>query len=299
MDKAIYAKYKKAGSIAKQARNLGVSLIKPGISYLEVAEKIESTILQEGAEIAFPVNISVNDIAAHFSPRHDDSHVFSKGDLVKLDVGAHVDGYIADTATTIEIETTNHTELISAAADGLTRAIETMHAGVQLGKIGKIIEDSIIAHGFKPISNLTGHSLERYELHSGISVPNVANTFSGPTIDKDIVLAIEPFATNGAGSVKSGSGSNIYLHQGNLRAKFIRDPASRTNLQKIGSLFKTLPFAQRWCYKQIPRADQVIKKLSFLGAVKHYPQLIEKEHGMVTQKEHTVIVREDGCEVIT
>ena len=114
MDDAVYEKYKLAGNIAAQARNFGVDLIKPGVSFLDVANSVESKILKSGAGLAFPVNISINEIAAHFSPRHDETLVFKKGDVVKLDVGAHIDGFIADTAVTVEVETHNYDDLIKS-----------------------------------------------------------------------------------------------------------------------------------------------------------------------------------------
>ena len=83
MDDSVYEKYKLAGKIASNARDQGAKLVKEGISYLEVATKIESDISENGAGLAFPVNISINEIAAHFTPRHDDiSLVFKKGDVV-------------------------------------------------------------------------------------------------------------------------------------------------------------------------------------------------------------------------
>ena len=296
---AVYEKYKLAGKIAAEARDYGGGLIKSGVSFLKVANSVESKILKSGAGIAFPVNIAVNEIAAHFSPRHDDNLVFKKGDVVKLDVGAHVDGYIADTAITVEVETHNHDDMIKASSDALDAAIDLMRAGIDLSEIGKTVEKTIASYGFKPVSNLTGHNLEQYSLHSGLSVPNVSNAFSKSKPKIDNVLAIEPFATNGAGYVISGDGSNIYLCTDSVRAKFVRDNKSKMIYGQMKNKFKTLPFAQRWSEKFLPNSNFALRKLAFLGLVKHYPQLIDAKKGIVTQKEHTVIIHEDGCEVTT
>ena len=145
-----------------------------------------------------------------------------------------------------------------------------------------------------------GHGLDQYRLHTGLSVPNVG-ALGGKKKPKDgDVIAVEPFATNGAGYVTSGEGSNIYLCNDSFKAKFIRDRKTKLLFEKIITNYKTLPFAQRWCNDLFPNGgDIALKKLSFLGLTKHYPQLVEAKGGMVTQKEHTVIVKEDGCEVIT
>lgn len=299
MDDAVYEKYILAGKIAAQARKYGAGLIKSGVSFLDVADSVESKIIESGAGIAFPVNIAVNEIAAHYSPRHDDTLVFKKGDVVKLDVGAHVDGFIADTAVTVEVETHNFNDIIKASSDALAAAIGLMKADINLSEIGKVVEKTITSYGFKPIDNLTGHNLQRYSLHSGMSVPNVSNAFSKIKPKVDDVLAIEPFATNGAGHVMSGDGSNIYLCSESIRAKFVRDNKSKMIYAKMKNKFKTLPFAQRWSEKIISNSDSALRKLAFLGLVKHYPQLIDSKKGIVTQKEHTVIVKEDGCEVTT
>lgn len=300
MDEQIYNKYKLAGRIAADARDFGVGLIKPGVSFLSVAEGVESFIREKGAGIAFPVNISINEVAAHFSPRHDDAHVFREGDVVKLDVGSHIDGFIADTAVTVEIGSNIYESMVDASSKALDNAISHLKPGVLLSDIGMIVEDTITSYGFRPIDNLSGHSLDQYVLHSGISVPSISNTSSKIVAKVDDVLAIEPFATDGAGHVKSGFGSNIFLYNEMLRSRIIRDNKLKSAFFTIQKHFNSLPFAQRWCHKQISEnIDPMLRKLSMLKLLKHYPQLIDAKNGVVTQKEHTVIVTTDGCEVIT
>jgi methionyl aminopeptidase len=299
MKNDIYEKYIRAGKIARESMDFGADLIKPGASFLNVAEQIESKILEKGASISFPVNISINEIAAHYSPRSDDKLKFNRGDIVKLDVGSHIDGYIADTAMTVEVETREHDEMIKASSDALDAAIESMRAGINLSDIGKIVENVIRSNGFKPIDNLTGHSLGRYKLHSGMSVPSVSNSISKEKPKVDDVIAIEPFATDGSGHVISGKGSNIYIMKQGIKTNLIRDNRSKILFNKMKSRFRTLPFAQRWFTDISNNVNISLKKLSFLGMIKHYPQLIEQKGGIVTQKEHTVIITEEGCEVIT
>jgi methionyl aminopeptidase len=299
MNDEVYEKYKIAGKIASETLNYGKNLIKTGVSFLEVANNIELKIIEKGAGLAFPVNIAINNIAAHYSPFHNDTLVFKKGDVVKLDIGTHIDGYIADTALTIEIDTKKYNDLIKASSNALDKAIDNIKPNIDLFNIGKIICDEITSFNFKPVENLTGHSMKRYHLHAGISVPNVPDILQKKRPIVGDVLAIEPFASNGAGHVIAGAGSNIYICKDSLNFRIIRDKKSKIIFDKINKEFKTLPFAERWFDKLIPNNNITLKKLSFLGLVKQYPQLIDHKNGIVTQKEHTVILTEEGCEVIT
>jgi methionyl aminopeptidase len=299
MEDEVYEKYKLAGSIAANAREFGKELIKSGASYLDIVNKIESKILNEGAGLAFPVNISINEIAAHFTPKHNDRIIFQKGDVVKLDIGAHIDGYIADTAITVEVDSNINNDLIKASSEALEIAIKLMKPGVNLADIGAAVQKMITSYGFKPIDNLTGHSMQRYILHAGVSIPSVPNAANNTTLKAGDVLAIEPFATTGAGHVISGGGSNIYLCKNFINLRLIRDSRSKLMFDKVKKTFKTLPFAQRWFEEQFSNSDIALRKLSFLGLLKHYPQLIDAKKGIVSQAEDTVLLTEEGCEIIT
>jgi len=300
MDDATYEKYKRAGEIAAKARDHGATLVNEGACYLEVATAIETMIQEQGGGLAFPVNISVNELAAHFSPRHDDvTLVFKKGDVVKVDVGAHVDGYIADTALTVEVGTNKYAKMIQASRDALENAIALMKANINLFEIGTTVEEIISSYGYRSIDNLTGHSLQQYNLHSGLSVPNVSDKLNRTKPKEGDVLAIEPFATNGAGHVISGNSSNIYRYQSSVKSHFIRDAKARSLVVKIHKNFNNLPFAERWCADVFPHPESSLKRLLFAGCIKQYPQLIDANKGIVTQAEHTVIVHEAGCEVTT
>lgn len=278
MNHYIHDYYVEAGRIAAKVRTETLSRIKEDIPLLEVAEFVEKRIQDLGAKPAFPCNISINEIASHYTPQ-DYLPCFRKGDVVKLDMGVHVDGYIVDTAITIEIGTNYHNKLISTCEEALDKAIESIKDRVETNHIGKIIEETIREHGFNPVKDLTGHSMEHYNLHAGITIPNYESFFSH-TIRKDMVFAIEPFATYGNGNIKNGK-PLIFAINNKIKGK----PA-----EEIRNNFSSLPFTPRW----IPHID--IKKLK---GVREYFEMIEKDGEIVAQSEHTVIVNEEGCEVIT
>jgi methionyl aminopeptidase len=299
MDEEIKNKYYRSGEIAALARDKGATKVKPGTTLLSVAKYIESIILSNGAEPAFPVNISLNNIAAHYTPRCEDTKMFQSGDLVKIDVGAHIDGYIADTAITIEVKTDNYCPLCEASDNALNQVLRKIKPGISLSTIGQIVKKTITSYGFKPIENLTGHSMNRFHLHSGLSIPNVPSTniLKKPRVND--VIAIEPFATDGYGRVVSGKGSNIYQIKKSPHLRTLRDKRSKAQIKKIKNEFHTLPFAYRWCEKFISNTEITLKRLIHQGLLHHFPQLIEQNNGIVSQKEHTVIITNNSCEITT
>ncbi len=300
MDEETLQKQREAGRIARQALEYGCTLIREGGSLLEVAEKTEQMILDEGALPAFPANISIDAQAAHFTPRHNDGELaFPRGSLVKLDVGVHVDGYLADNAKTVEVGTRNWSDLIRAADEAVATAVEVIRPGVPMTMVGAAVERTIRSFGFKPIENLTGHSLKRYTLHADKSVPSVANLRGQKghqVIEAWDSYAIEPFSTTGAGRVVGKKMSNIYRI---VEHKETGVEEMDALLSAIYRDFRTLPFSERWCYRVDKKAPFYLQKLMRRGIIMGYPILVEAAEGMVAQSENTVVVTEDGCEVTT
>jgi len=296
MDEDVRKKYHQAGHIARQALNHGLTHIKDGISYLKVVDEIE-TYIKKRAEIAFPVNISTNEIAAHYTPALDDPHVFHQGDVVKIDVGAHVDGYIGDTARTLEVETKYHHSLITASEKALQAGLDVIRDNVPVKHIGYTIEKSIKNDNFKPVDNLNGHQLEQYILHAGLSIPNVDGKNGGVLATGDAV-AIEPFVTTGQGHVKNATHGNIYQL---LPKKKIHSQRVRENYALIREHFGNLPFAGRWLAEYIPpkRIPLILAILQRRRLLTSYKTLVEISGHMVAQAEHTVIVTNKGCEITT
>ncbi len=289
----VIKKYLKAGKAARKALVRGTEVCKVGTSYFEVVKEVESAIAEEGAFPAFPVNVSVNHIGAHYTPYPGDGKVFKKGDVVKIDVGCHVDGYIADNAATVELETKRYTDLIEAAEEALSVAIKTIREGVKTGDVGKNIESVINNRGYRPIKNLSGHAIERYELHSGLSIPNVGR--GRDKIQKGMILAVEPFATDGKGKVVNGRSSEILRLRGERRLK----GEDLEFYRWLKNTFDDLPFASYWCRSYGKEYQRLLKRVKRFGAVMAYPILVEANNGIITQREDTMIVTSKGARVIT
>ncbi|MCI4364775.1 MAG: type II methionyl aminopeptidase [Thermoplasmata archaeon] len=280
--------WREAARIAARGRELGLRLTIPGARRRDVADAVEALIRAAGAEPAFPANLSRNDEAAHYTPDPDDTVTFVPGDLVKVDVGAHLDGAIADTADTVEVGGTHrHENLVRAAREGLRAGIAQVRPGVRVDEISRAIASAIRARGLKPMENLTGHSIERYLLHAGKSVPNVPGV-SGATLEEGEVIAIEPFATNGVGLIENGPFGNI--------VRFRSDPGGRDPvLSGLFARFRTLPFTLRWVARPEERAALTRAR----RVLQTYPVFVERGRGLVAQAEHTVLVGPNGPEVLS
>ena len=280
--------WKKAGKLTAQAREFGKEQIKIGVSLLKITEKIEEEIYKIGGKPAFPVQISVNDIAAHYNPGKDEAYTFKNGDLVKLDLGVHINGCIADTAVTVDLG--NNKAFIDAAEYALKEAIKVGRPGTRLGDVGKVIEDCIKERGFNPVKNLSGHEIKMYEEHAGLNIPNYNNR-DKTELKEGQIIAIEPFATNGIGLIEEGKDSEIYKA---VKQKSTRDSIARDILLKIIADYKSLPFAKRWLIKKFPefKVNYALRLLEREEILYHYKQLVEKSNGLVSQAEHTLIVED-------
>ncbi|MBQ6099737.1 MAG: type II methionyl aminopeptidase [Methanobrevibacter sp.] len=300
--------YIEAGKLTSKIRDEASKMIKDGTLVIDLVNYVESEILKNGAEIAFPCNVSINEIAAHYTSPAGDKTKFKAGDMVKLDLGAMVDGYIADTAVTIiadgnidenytQDEINLHEEIVEASAAGLEAAIATARAGIEVSKIGAAVHEAISEYKLNPIFNLTGHSLEQNNLHAGISIPNYDN-HDNYILEEGQAVAIEPFATNGEGIVNDAPGHYIFSYMAN---KPFRMKTTQRVLKYIQKNHRYVPFSGRWITDEFGERKGSIglKQLSEAMAIYPYAPLREKKDCFVSQKEHTIIVEKEGCTVTT
>jgi len=285
-----YEKCREAGEILAEVRDEAAERVEVGVSHLEVAEWAEDRIRELGGKPAFPVNISIDEEAAHATPSVDDEETFGE-EMINLDIGVHVDGWLADTAVTVDLS--GNPELAEAPAEALEAAIDVIEPGVETGEIGAAIEEVIDGYGFNPVVNLTGHGLGHWEQHTTPNIPN-RKVAQSVELEAGDVVAIEPFATDGGGKVQEGSDEEIWALE---QAGSVRDRNARQVLEQISEEFKTLPFATRWIDNS--RASMALRRLQRQDIVHGYPVLKEEDGCLVSQKEHTVIVTDDGAEVTT
>jgi len=292
------AKYEGAGAIAREVREEVKSFLYEGIQIIEVCERVEGLIRKKGGRPAFPCNVSINEVAAHYTSPPKDRSVIPPNSLVKVDIGAHLDGYIADTAITICFNP-EYEYLVRAAKEALDTAIRTIHSGISTSKLGSAIQKTIETYGCKPVSNLTGHQIGRYLIHTGKSLPNVSHLI-GSKIREGEVVAMEPFVTvpSAAGRVKEGDDATIFRF---TKAKSLKNLYSKRLLTYIEENFKTLPFSERWLERVVPKEHHFVAFHDLLKSkcIMPYYVFVETTGKPVAQAEHTVLVLKDGCKVLT
>ncbi len=283
-----------AGKISQEVKKWIKPQIKKGTPLLEIAEKIESKIFELGGKPAFPTNLSINEIAAHYTPSYNDE-TLAHG-LLKVDLGIHINGFISDTSFSIDLEDSQENKkLIEASKKALENAKKTIEKGIKTNKIGKVVQETIESYGFSPIINLSGHQIQQYNLHAGLTIPNIDDKRENEITPG--LYAIEPFATNGAGKIKDSKPSGIYSL---IDYKNIRNPNAREILEYITEEYNELPFCSRWLVKKFgTRALISLSQLQQNGNLHQYAQLIEVEKGIVSQAEDTILIEENGKKTIT
>ncbi len=295
MEEKIIKNYKEAASAWKKAIHLAEKEVKEGISLFDLAEKIEKKIIEEGCGIAFPANLSINEEAAHFTPKYNDEYLLKKSDLLKIDIGAHKEGYICDGAITINLDN-KHAKQIEANELALENAVSVTKFGVQIDKIGKEIEDTLKEKGFKPVYNLGGHGLDKFDIHAWPSIPNHSNASSVEL--EEGAIAIEPFSSTGEGFVSEAAQVEIFsLNEGrnvrNIHARKILEQAKK---------FEGLPFAERWLRKETKlnefQFNLGLRELMKADVFKTYAGLKETQGKMVTQVEKSLLILENKVIVL-
>ncbi len=285
--------YRKAGAISATALRYGRDMIKVGAKILDVLDAVEEKIHELGGEIGFPAQMSFGDIAAHDCADPDDARTIPKT-VVKIDVGVAVNGCVGDNAWTVDL-TGNYSGLCKASHEALKAAMETVAVGVEIGKVGKVIQETIKSYGYIPVNNLSGHGLVPWKVHAPPTIPNYANR-NPNKLQKGMVIAIEPFATDGEGVVHEIERANVFMQAGK---KSVRSPMTRDVLKLIES-YQGLPFTTRWLTKKfaLGTVNFALRDLLQQGIIRAYPPLKESGGGMVAQFENTLYIGEK-TEVMT
>lgn len=296
--------YRKAGQIGYEVLHSVKDMIKPGVPIIDICESAEKMILDKGAEgFGFPTNVSINNIAAHYTSPFGDENVIPDSGSIKLDIGVHVNGYIADTAVTV-IFSEELKDLQKAAEEGFNAGMEIIQAGTLPSMVGGRIEETITGFGYRPIRELTGHKLGRFTLHGDKRLPSVSSPFDPAEAALEVgeAYALETFATTGSGSIHEIKGSR-YIYMLLPRRIAIRNPVSRKIYSTIYKKYKTLPFAERWLssYDQFNRARVrfAIRELLSNGGAIVYPTLADEKGSYVAQYEHTFVITENDGVIIT
>jgi len=291
-------KYQRAGKIAKEVRLEIRRTVREGMPIIDICEKVEGLTREKGGKPAFPCNVSVNEVAAHYTSPPNDKQTIPEKSIVKVDIGVHVDGYIADTATTVCFNP-EYEDMVNTAEEALETAVELLRPGLSITRFGSEIQKTIKTRGYKPISNLTGHLIKRYIIHAGKSLPNVFN-LSTSRIKEGEIYGVEPFVTvtDANGRVDNLKEVTIFRYQKN---KSLKNPYAKQMASYIKKNFLTLPFAERWLntFASSSNYKSAFSELLSSKAVMGYPVFVEASRKPVAQAEYTILIEKDGCTILT
>jgi methionyl aminopeptidase len=292
-----YEKLKEVGKVSYEALQYAKGLVKVGAKLYDVCEKAEEFIRSKGMTPAFPVNISINEQAAHYTAMINDALQFTGKDVVKVDLGARSGDVLGDCAVCVDLSG-KYAKLIETAEQTLEAALSRVRAGAELNSIGREVELLAKRNGFEPIRNLGGHAIERAELHASIFIPNFDN---GDTtkLEEGQVIAVETFVTTGEGFVTDSDTVQIFQKTGNATP---RTEDARKISSSIDKNYATYPFSIRWLSKEFPSEfgiRKALNELNSLGVIESFPTLVERSRGLVAQAEKEVIVEKDSCTIVT
>lgn len=289
---------RRAGQIAREVLNLGAGLIVPGASLRAVCETVEAEIEKRGGKPAFPAQTSVNDIAAHDCPSPDDLRTYKAGDLAKLDIGVHIDGWVVDTATTVNVGGSGNGRMVEAARQALAAAVSTVKPGLPVKEVSLAIERAITNAGFTPLENLCGHGVGHYVVHAPPAITNTVRAAEG-RLPMRGVIAIEPFASDGHGRSGPRGTSEVFRLL----------PSAKDRLKEFGVdgafaeallSWRGLPIARRY-FRQFGNdfVSEVFQKLERARLLHSYPPLVALSGRPVAQAEHSVYLGPEGVIQLT
>lgn len=317
MEESEIESYVKAGEIARGVKKFARGLIKPSVKLIDVADAIDAKIVELGGEAAFPVNLSLNEVAAHYTSAPGDEKV-AEG-ILKVDIGVCVDGFIADTAFSVDLsEDGEHKEMMELNEKILAEISKVVKPGMMVKDVGDVAQgvlekwnasrenrnqeiENSGTKKFSIIKSLSGHELGQNEIHAGLTISNYRN--DNRTKLNDVAFAIEPFVTTGVGDIYEGPTGGIYVLKSDGN---VRDRDAREVLSFIKKKYQGRPFCIRWLVNAVSSKQLVVSsgsgelsvnRLKFIlggmvnaGILHEYPMLIEKSRKPVSQFENTFVV---------
>ena len=292
-------KLRLSGRISATARETCKKMIRPGVKLEKIALEAETIIRDMGGSLAFPAQLSRNNIAAHYCSPPGDPTEAQDDDIIKFDCGTHVDGYVTDNATTVDLRDGEGSMLVRASELALENAISVMGPGASITEVGRQIESTIKAMGFNPVYNLTGHGVARYVIHCKPSIPNYPDP-SAPALRAGQTVACEPFVCDGRGSIAEVGKAEVFMLKRSPSAKDLK--RFPPDIAEAIAATKSLPFSRRSLLRHLEdqkKVEQAIKLLTQARLIHDFPPLVEKKGVRVAQTEHTIFIHEDRAEVMT
>ncbi|KAF8113880.1 hypothetical protein N665_0045s0118 [Sinapis alba] len=313
LQKPIYNSLRQAAEVHRQVRKYMRSIMKPGMLMIDICETLEDTVrklisengLQAG--IAFPTGCSLNNVAAHWTPNSGDKTVLQYDDVMKLDFGTHIDGYIVDSAFTVAFNPM-FDPLLAASREATYTGIKEAGVDVRLCDVGSAIQEVMESYEVeingkvyqvKSIRNLNGHSIGRYQIHAEKSVPNVKGG-EQTKMEEGELYAIETFGSTGKGYVRDDLECSHYMKNYDVGHVPLRLPRAKQLLATINKNFSTLAFCRRYLDRLgETKYLMALKNLCDSGIIEPCPPACDVKGSYISQFEHTILLRPTCKEVIS
>ncbi|PVI07823.1 methionine aminopeptidase 2-like protein [Periconia macrospinosa] len=319
MNQDFLTDYRRGAEVHREVRQWAQKWIKPGMTLTEIAEGIEDSVraltghqgLEEGdalkAGMGFPTGLSINHCAAHYTPNAGNKMVLQQEDVMKVDFGVHINGRIVDSAFTLSFDPV-YDNLINACKDATNAGVKEAGIDVRMSDIGAAVQEVMesyeceikgTTYPVKCIRNLNGHSIGRYNIHGGKTVPIVKGG-DQTKMEEGETFAIETFGSTGKGYVRDDMETSHYAKREDAPHVALRVSSAKTLLNSITKNFGTLPFCRR--YLDRLGHDKYLLGLNNLvsaGIVEAYPPLCDIKGSYTAQSEHTFILRPNVKEVVS
>ncbi|KAJ5364014.1 Methionine aminopeptidase [Penicillium cataractarum] len=313
--------YRKAAEVHRQVRRWTQETARPGKTLTEIAEGIDDGVralldndgLAPGAGLVsglgFPTGLALNNCVAHYTPNPGQKEiVLQSSDVMKVDFGVHINGWIVDSAFTMSFDPT-YDNLLAAVKESTNTGIKNAGIDVRISDVSAAIQEVMESYEVeingktypvKPVRNLSGHNIKQYQIHGGKSIPFV-KTKDQTKMEEGEIFACETFGSTGRGSIIDGPGVYGYGKDPFAPKRFTSHLASARSLyQKINENFGTLVFCRRYLERLgVERYLAGMNNLVSQGVVEMYPPLMDIEGSYSAQFEHTFLLRESGKEIIS
>lgn len=320
-DNSVVQKYKVAGTIVNKALQTLIQGSKVGASAKALCQKGDHILEQETGKkyknepdmkkgIAFPTCLSVNNCICHFSPsKNDPDYALKAGDVVKIDLGAHIDGFIAVAAHTIVVGATADAKATGRAADVVLAAYQASQAALRLLKDGtsnyavtEAVQKIASEYKCKPIEGMLSHQLKQFKIDGEKTIiqnPTIAQKKEHEkcTFEKYEVYAMDVLVSTGEGLGKELD-TKISIYKKTEENYLLKLKASRAFYAEVKKKYGTMPFNLR-NFEEEAKAKMGVHECVTHKLVEPFQVLYEKHNEIVAQFKNTVLILPNGLTVVT
>ncbi|GLT92720.1 hypothetical protein SLE2022_105440 [Rubroshorea leprosula] len=313
----VVTKYKSAAEIVNKALQLVIKECKPKAKVVDLCEQGDSYIREQTGNmyknvkrkiergVAFPTCISVNNTVCHFSPLASDESVLEEGDIVKIDMGCHIDGFIAVVAHTHVLQdgpiTGRKADVISAANTAAEVALRLVRPGKKNKDVTDAIQKVAAAYDCKIVEGVLSHQLKQFVIDGNkviLSVAGPETRVDDAEFEENEVYAIDIVTSTGDGKPKLLDEKQTTIYKRAVDKNYhLKMKASRFIFSEINQKFPIMPFTAR-------ALDEKRARLGLVECVNHdllqpYPVLHEKPGDFVAHIKFTVLLMPNGSDRIT